>query len=153
LLFSGFLTFFVTSKNALADIPFHPFDLGVCQVDWDELIPRLSRLNESMDSSCKVAMLWSSSSWQTQSIYCDAPHNFSYYDRQTPPPVQLPSQAIAATASVPFSHGIHQWPHPVLCPSPPTFTPVIPCIQSLKLPPEVILIFDPGLCYGSASQK
>jgi hypothetical protein len=141
------------SKNAaLADVPFHPFDLGVCQVDWDKVIPRLLRLNESMDSSCKVAMLWSSSSWQTESIYYGAPHNFSY-DGQSPPPLQLSSQGIAAAASVPFGGGIHQWLHPAFRPSPPTSIPVIPSIQSRPPQTEDMLIFDPGLCYGFASQN
>jgi hypothetical protein len=116
----------------MADVPFHLFDLGVCQVDWDKVIPRLPPLNESMDSTYKVAMLWSSSSWQTESIYYNAPRNFSY-DRQSPP-VQLSSQGITTAASVPFPHGIHQWLHPVFCPSPLTSIPVIPCIQSRPPP-------------------
>jgi hypothetical protein len=148
-LFSCFLTFFARSKNAalLADVPFHPFNLGVCQVDWDKVIPRLLCLNESMDSSCKVAMLWSSSSWQTESIYYDAPHNFSY-DRQSPPPLQLSSQGIAAAASVPFAHGIHQWLQPAFRPSPLTSIPVIPCIQLRPPPTQDMLISDPGLCHS-----
>jgi hypothetical protein len=118
--FLPFLPFFPMCENALADVPFHPFDLGECQVDWEEVIPRLPSLDESMDSSCKVAMLWYSSSWQTpESIYYEARprKNFSY-DRQSPPPLQLSLQGITAAAPALFAHDTHKWPHPVLCPSP-----------------------------------
>jgi hypothetical protein len=89
--------------------------------------------------------------WQTESR-CYHTGNFSY-DRQSPPSLQLSSQAIAAAASVPFAHGIHQWSHPAFRPPPPTSIPVIPCIQLLPPPTEVMLISDPGLCHGFTKPK